>query len=547
LTSRKGMKNILSVFQIFVLFFSEVTSVSKEKVNEYKIQQCISLVCAHEEKAEEKLNYPKLKVLPESQENIYNVSLSSNNPGDENNDLVQNVVDYFYLNKWDSSQVCDGKNTSRRCDKEYGNLETNWCDAGCAFDYNTLGDCRDSPFGYENKDGEKESVNPCFFLWFETDDYWNPEPNGYGGPDFLPAKHEDDQFQVGCWVETVVASDIDYYGALVHMKEDGFPSSNRTGQLVDNFIEKKELFKELLHLVGMGDNSDGFLRVSEFLYWRDPVWIDGIELMKKLKNLSLSLDPRDRYKKAKFEKLSKIFLIEPYIFEFGQAVNFQRIMKSLDEKAAAKLYQDLKKVKTYHELFELCTNAVVANNSQTYDENHIYKYCRAEGNKKIARNEKSILGFSELLEFTEFLEVGDRIPNVSSDVDNIMMMASLISLPWMYNVTIFAEDRELVEKLLKYKRHLWDYEEVKKELEKFISAKNKVRVTHYPGTEGFPKKYFPMFGYEETPFLAIKLHLQENKWLTPGSDVIVRCNSWYESKGWASRENKTVEFKVRIL
>ena len=51
------------------------------------------------------------------------------------------------------------------------------------------------------------------------------------------------------------------------MKEDGFPSSNRTGRLVDNFIEKKELFKDLLHLVGMGDDSDGFLRVSEFLDW----------------------------------------------------------------------------------------------------------------------------------------------------------------------------------------------------------------------------------------------------------------------------------------
>ena len=50
---------------------------------------------------------------------------------------------------------------------------------------------------------------------------------------------------------------------------------------------------------------------------------------------------------------------------------------------------------------------------------------------------------------------------------------------------------------------------VKKLLAEYISTKNRVRVTYYPKSQGFPEKYFPMIGYEESPFLAVKLHFEE--------------------------------------
>merc|ERR1712098_462947 len=104
-------------------------------------------------------------------------------------------------------------------------------------------------------------------------------------------------------------------------------------------------------------------------------------------------------------------------------------------------------------------------------------------------------------------------------------------LPTKKGFGIFAEDKALVEKLLKYRDDFWKFNEVFRDLKNhFISDKNKVRVTHYPETGGFPKKYFPMIGYEETPLVAIKLHLQEKKWLVPGQEVFVQCSALYERR-----------------
>ena len=41
--------------------------------------------------------------------------------------------------------------------------------------------------------------------------------------------------------------------------------------------------------------------------------------------------------------------------------------------------------------------------------------------------------------------------------------------------------------------------------------KERIRVTFYPETQTIPKKFFPMTGDEERPYVAIKLHLQEKQ------------------------------------
>ena len=459
---------------------------------------CISLVRPHEEKSEEKLNYPNLKILPESPDNIYEIALSSDNPGDENHDLAQNVAEYFTMNQQGSAKNCDGKNTSRHCDKC-------WCQAGCAFDYDSLGHCRNHPFGYGNM---AESVNPCFFLRFVTEDYWDPKPSYQ--PDFLPEKHKDDQFQVGCTAK-LNTSDIDYYAELLEMKENGIDSSPRPGlslgSKVEHFIDKEELFSDIVHLVGLGKNAENFLDLTQNSRFPD------INLMVKLKKISVELfDPRDTYKKANFERLSTKYLNHDHLFEFRKVVSFLNIMESLDGKAAAKLYQDVKKVKNYKELFELCTNLSNNNSHDDDDDQNHNRHCRkfdVDGFYYFEKH-RSIKWFLDILEFTEYLEGGDGLLNATSDVENIMMLAEIS--PPRIDVGIFANDRALVEKLLNYENDLWMYVEVNEKLEEHISAKNKISVTHFPETGGFPKKYFPLVGYEETPLIAIKLNLQENKW-----------------------------------
>ena len=107
---------------------------------------------------------------------------------------------------------------------------------------------------------------------------------------------------------------------------------------------------------------------------------------------------------------------------------------------------------------------------------------------------------------TEYIEIGSKIPEEASEVDKYML-----SIEEAHPIGILAENQKLVEKLLSYGDVLHKFVDVRNIVKKYISHKNKVRVTHYPESQGFPKKYFPMIGYEESPMVAIKLHLQENE------------------------------------
>ena len=82
-----------------------------------------------------------------------------------------------------------------------------------------------------------------------------------------------------------------------------------------------------------------------------------------------------------------------------------------------------------------------------------------------------------------------------------------------YPTNILAHNQRLVERILSYVDvdDLQKFVKMRDLVKKYISFKNNVRVTHYPESQGYPKKYFPMMGYEESPLVAIKLHLQENE------------------------------------
>merc|ERR1719431_1564689 len=180
---------------------------------------CVSLVHAHEIITEEKENTPRLTIVPVSKDNTYNISLSS---GQDNYHLTQNIAQNFELNSYSSSQVChrksalDWRNTHRTCEKECMKGKARECDAGCSFDYESLGECKEMPYGYVNTQG---GVSPCFFLRFEVEHYWKPGSLGswaWNEPDLLPPKDKFDQFQVNCMAE-IDSSDADLYVELVKM------------------------------------------------------------------------------------------------------------------------------------------------------------------------------------------------------------------------------------------------------------------------------------------------------------------------------------------
>merc|ERR1712013_706317 len=53
-------------------------------------------------------------------------------------------------------------------------------------------------------------------------------------------------------------------------------------------------------------------------------------------------------------------------------------------------------------------------------------------------------------------------------------------------------------------------------------------ISFYPQTQTILKKYFPLTGDEETPYVALKLHLQDKPGLVPGQEILVKCKAWYK-------------------
>ena len=150
-------------------------------MNTYGVERltfCVSLNHAHDIKQEEVQKAPKLSILPVSKHTTdsaksYFVKLSSNisQKGNNNYDLALSVADSFEHNHRNISQACGDNQRPRECEKECNSYDKRQCEAGCAFDFETLGECKDMPYGYVNNPGEEGSINPCFFLKFDPDDY----------------------------------------------------------------------------------------------------------------------------------------------------------------------------------------------------------------------------------------------------------------------------------------------------------------------------------------------------------------------------------------
>ena len=221
----------------------------------------------------------------------------------------------------------------RSCKKECMKGKTRECNAGCAFDYESLEECKEMPYGYVNTQG---NVNPCFFLRFEVEHYWEPRYLGswaWDKPDLLPPLNKYDQFQVNCVAE-IDSSDADLYIELVKMMNEkrntmyerdftndmrnnsdnnnstysGRPFSNEnelfgdleetsesiynvsdlsisssslpnlSDSLLEYFVERKEFFENLL---GVGKSVNDFLELQAYLKTElSTVYMDGIKIMK---------------------------------------------------------------------------------------------------------------------------------------------------------------------------------------------------------------------------------------------------------------------------
>ena len=142
----------------------EMLKLMYEGANKYGIEKltfCISLVHAFDVKAARAGKKSDLNVLPKTdttpgQTMTYNLQFSGSH-----NDLARSVAEHFQQNHQNSSVECK-ENTPRKCKESCKLYDEKQCDPGCAFDYETLGSCKDWPYGYGTKDGQDNIINPCF-------------------------------------------------------------------------------------------------------------------------------------------------------------------------------------------------------------------------------------------------------------------------------------------------------------------------------------------------------------------------------------------------
>ena len=189
---------------------------------------------------------PEIRILPGADSGTHHLQLSGTNSL-----LVDLIQDHFKQTNLNTSRNCT-ENKPRSCDENCNSYTKRQCEPGCAFDYDSLGECRDKSFGYDSTAQGDNLLNPCFFLYFQPVTFWNPKymqpameiPNPFKEfervtLDQVPDSKDD--LQLTCYAN-IISQEIDLYPFLLEMVDEHHPMD------IQKFIDDKELFEELVHL-----------------------------------------------------------------------------------------------------------------------------------------------------------------------------------------------------------------------------------------------------------------------------------------------------------
>ena len=144
--------------------------------NYRKISFCVTLVQAYDVMAYEEGKKSTLELLPSLDSSkaeipTYPLHLKSSEQH-KNTQYIQSVTNVLDSNKSNTSTVCEDE-FKRTCEENCNSFGFNKCEAGCKFDMELLGECKESSFGYMNHEDIRTSINPCFFLRFKARSFLN--------------------------------------------------------------------------------------------------------------------------------------------------------------------------------------------------------------------------------------------------------------------------------------------------------------------------------------------------------------------------------------
>jgi len=517
---------------------------------------CISLLHAHEVKDKES----EIKILPKTGQLItYNIQLSG-----KHDDLSQSIAEQFQQNRRNDSLVCE-YNHPRWCKESCKSSGEKRCPTGCAFDFDTLGSCRDWPYGYGTDDGVNNTINPCFFLYFAPERYWDPKkyPTRKKSDHCLENLLNREEYQDNYWKDVLkITCDAeikdekpDLYAQLLGFSKDLMELED--GALkpyiimaLQNFTNDRTLFDELLNLgdqldelILAGYTFEDFAQRKEFKKWWDKY------------HTSLDLDEKN--------KLENFFYPEYFSFINEWKRELRRLHKIEQESVLRNLENFKKNIYEYEydddkeSALKKLESILCSKNSYDcrlwniiraflFNRSHIFTSSYSSYSKDCPFYWKWLGYFFDAPTLLENLNTGE-FKSSPSDIISEIKEEQARDREMYSRLSLFSDDKKAAM-FIKYSEDnlMYAFHEIKHLISVMQDEKTRIGVTFYPETQTIPRKFFPMTGDEEKAYVAIKLHLQEKQGLAPGQEILVRCKAWYRDVEHEEGGTGMVDFKIKL-
>jgi len=505
--------------------------------NNYGVERvtfCISLVHDHAIKTVASYT-PDMRVIPAIDSKTYHLQLSGNNDY-----LADKVEQQFQNNKKINSTAC-GQNTLRSCERKCNPYTRRECDLGCSFDYNSLGDCRDRPYGYSTIAGEDKTVNPCFFLYFEPVEYWNPDHKAPQTRNLegYPVPESQDELQFTCSAK--VSEKIDLYSLLLEMDDKDIGPMD-----IQLFIDDKELFNEMAIL---DEEIEDLFQAQRILdeYYREYVEFSKvIELLNTTKDLiedsrlkEMIEELLDVQDEISYLKITSVLKFRKVLVELNPVD--QKIIKEKLVILASSFDLDVNDLDSLHESLDeaLCPKHPCSLMGEMYNMHNgvIRSY-------NITENLKN---FHKFLDVLKLIEIINEKNMIKATYTEILLAYKFEASNWPI-LKKFSENKTIREHLDKYSNDiLFEFQNLQGVLNRKKEEKENINLSFYPRRQTIPKKYFPLTGDEESPYVALKLHLQDKPGLVPGQEILVKCKAWYKDVVHQDEPGSgMVEFKIML-
>ena len=285
---------------------------------------------------------------------------------------------------------------------------------------------------------------------------------------------------------------------------------------LEYFVREKELFQEL--------NKVDTEFIERFIYVKEQVnqswykvYVDGDKMMETFKECPAQLY---RNMNANHKTMLDEYLKEEnsLVSKLGSVVGFMNILSNKTKDERRLFHEELQKGTDINDEFvegrvslaEICEYSLcneVVESCEYCETLSRFLYSFDEYGSTYLRT-VGLTKFFATIDLIEYILNGDIIISEPQDLLADIKNYILFSAPHE-NLSKLTEDELLLKRLVNYGDNIEKFWRVISELGHYVYRKKEIKITYYPQSQGIPKKYFPLNGDEEKPYVAIKLHLQE--------------------------------------